>query len=127
MVRLSTWKVSLLSMEFSRCCTITPLFVAPLQPVSRQYSGGYPAPPGYHSAQRQSRAVQHLAHHETGMHPADAFNTGKRTQQKLLIMLHITHNHLQHIVGALAGDQVAFQHFWAGADPRLKVIKALGG
>ena len=59
------------------------------------------------------------------MYTGHAFDARQRSQQKLLIRIHILDQNLEYIVGRLAGDKVALQNFWASHQLIFEVIKPL--
>ena len=79
------------------------------------------------SATEQTRGlVDHAAQHKTGMHPGHAGDPGDAVKQQFLKGIHIRHHRLEHVIGVVAGNQIALLNFRAGFDLALKLGKALG-
>src|SRR5574343_1146745 len=77
------------------------------------------------SHNRQRAPIDHLTQHKAGVHAGDALNPRDLVEQQVLIGIHVADNHLQLVIGLLAGDEQAFQHLRNIIDRRLQVGETL--
>ncbi len=50
---------------------------------------------------------------------------GQLVQQEVLVVLHVTHYHLELIVGIVACDEVTLEHLWQLTDGPVKILEPL--